>query len=397
MLTNLRSAVCSLREQWQRSVLSAVGVTVASISIVLLISIALGVRAEVTAEVDGLGVNVIVILPGRVEPGIFNPNLAGQSFLKEEDAARLRSLPGVVRAAPLTFAGSGLRFGGNEAVPTTIAVTPDWFQIRPVEMQSGRTFDESESSADVCVIGSIAKTELFGTEAALGKTVMYDKRPYKVVGVTFDSEGEQSLFSMLSFQNVVYFPYHALKRHSPDMQTDRIMVQSAPDAEPRRLVSELESEMARRLDRQQFSVLTQEDLLSLVYKIMSILTWLLTGLTSIALFVGGVGIMAVMLMSVNERAKEIGVRKTVGARNADVFWQFLAEAVIISGLGGMAGLGISYIVARALAQFTPIDPMITSGVVALSLGVCVALGAVFGVLPAIAASRKDPVEALRAE
>jgi putative ABC transport system permease protein len=175
------------------------------------------------------------------------------------------------------------------------------------------------------------------------------------------------------------------------------MVQTEPDREPKSLVRAVEAKLADHLDRENFSVLTQEDLLRLVFKLMGILTWLLTGLTSIALFVGGVGIMTVMLMSVNERAKEIGIRKTVGARRVDIFSQFMVEAVLLALMGGTVGLIISYAVCLGLYYGTPIKPMITPGIVALSFGVSVGVGTLFGLIPAMKAARKDPVESLRKE
>lgn len=397
MTVNLQSAFRSLREQWQRALLSALGIMVGSVAVVLLVSIATGVREDVTQEVKGLGVNVLIVMPTRIIAGDFNPNIGGQSFLDEKQAEDLKQIEGVLRVAPITFAGAGIGYKDKEAYPITMATTADWFIMRPVDLQEGRTFTEDERTQPVCVIGSIAKEELFGTEPALGKTITYSSREYKVVGVTQDVRSENSLFSMGGFENAIYFPYHEIKSHSPDMQIDRLMVQSLPEAEPKQLVQEMERVMLTHVDRQQFSVLTQEDLLGLVYKLMSILTWLLTGLTSIALFVGGVGIMAVMLMSVSERAKEIGVRKTLGARKVDIFTQFLAEAALLGTMGGLAGLAFSYVVCLALLEYTPIKPMITPAIILLSFAVSTGIGTVFGLIPALNAARKDPVVALRSE
>ena len=396
---NLSSSFRSLFEHWQRALLSILGITVAAMAIVLLISIALGVRADISDQVRDLGVNLIVVLPGRIDPSnmMFNPNIAGLSFLDEKDAQRVKTVPGVIRATPLTFAGGGIRRGETDAFPITIATTPDWFQIRPVRMKSGRTFTWNEETSDVCVLGSIAKEKLFGTADAIGQQIYYNRRPYRIVGVTEDKKSTDSLFSMGGFENVAYFPYHALKKEIPDLQTHRIMIQTAPDVEPKNLVKRVDAVMAQRLDQQQYSVLTQEDLLGLIYQVMGILTWLLTGLTSIALFVGGVGIMAIMLMSVNERAKEIGIRKTVGARRRDIFVQFLVESISLGALGGIIGLALSWAVVVFFLHYTKIHPMITSGVVLLSFGVCIGVGAIFGVLPAANAARKDPVDALRNE
>lgn len=396
---NLSAALQSLREQWQRAVLSAIGVMVGSIAIVLLISIAKGVQADIGNQVRGLGVNVLVILPGRVSEGaMFAPNLAGVSYLADEDIPRVRRVRGVKTAAPLMFVGGGVSHGGKQSLSTfIIAAGYEWFQVRPVTMMEGRTFGPDDEEKRVCVIGSVAKDSLFGAQSALGRTVDINDTPYTVIGVTQDKSSESSMFSMGGFENIAYVPYRLLKRTVPNPQLHRIMVQTDPEVEPKSLVKAVDDAMAERLPRQMFSVLTQEDLLKLVFKVMSILAYLLIGLTSIALFVGGVGIMTVMLMSVNERAKEIGIRKTVGARRTDIFQQFLAEAVILAVTGGVAGFAVSYLVCLCLFFYTPVKPMVTADTVGLCFAVSLGVGGVFGLLPAMRAARKDPVVALRSE
>lgn len=384
-------------EQWQRSVLSAVGIMVGSVAIVLLVSIAKGVRADITDQVKDIGVNVLIVIPGRIDPSGFSPNLTGQSFLTEDDAVELSQVPGVIRTAPWTFVGGGVMNGSKSASSFLVATTPAWFAMHPTKLSEGRVFGQPEDAAPVCILGSIAKTQLFGPGSAIGKKVTVNAHPYTVIGVTQDQSSEQSLFSMGSFQNLVYIPYHHLKQIDSLAQTHRIMVQTEPSVAPKPLIKRLEDVLGQHLDRQQFQVITEEDLLGLVYKLMSILTWLLTGLTSIALFVGGVGIMTVMLMSVNERSKEIGIRKTVGARPSDIFVQFLGEAVCVALAGGAVGLAFSYVVCLALLKWTPIKPLITGSTVLLAFGVCVAVGGIFGLIPAMKAARKDPVAALRNE
>lgn len=268
--------------------------------------------------------------------------------------------------------------------------------MRPTQFEEGRALQTGDQG--VVVIGSVAKKELFGsTTKAVGKKVKINGFSYSVIGVTQDKKSEQSLFSMGSLQNLVYVPFEFFKTRAPNLQVDRIMVHARSDAEPKSLIKALDAELGKRLDHQQYQVLTQEDLLGLVYKLMSILTWLLTGLTSIGLFVGGVGIMTVMLMSVNERSVEIGIRKATGARRTDIFRQFLAEAATLAIMGGVVGLAFSALVCWALTVYTPVKPLITPGIVFMAIGVSLVVGCVFGLIPAMNAARKDPVGALRSE
>ena len=388
-------ALQSLREQKVRALLSALGITVGSSAIILLVSIATGVQSDVKSQVQDLGMNVLVVVPGRIEEGTFNPNFGGMSYLKDIDAERCSKVAGVVRAEPFTFVGGGIRNGKRVASPLLAAAHSGWFAMRPVRMQEGRVLTPADEHSDVVVLGSIAKKQLFGSESAVGKSVDVNQRTYRVIGVTEDKQKEQSLLSFGSLQNLVYLPYRRLKQVQPDLQTDRIMIQILPEAEPKALIKHLDKVFEQRLDRQQFQVLTQEDLLGLIYKLMGILTWLLTGLTSIALFVGGVGIMTVMLMAVNERSGEIGIRKTVGAKRIDIFFQFLTESILLAASGGLVGLILSYFVDYGLYRFTPVKPMITVPIVILAFAVSMLVGGVFGLLPALNAAKKDPVDALR--
>jgi putative ABC transport system permease protein len=307
-------------------------------------------------------------------------------------------LPGVRRAVPITFVGGGIRFAGHTS-PTTLvmATRPDWFRIHKMNLSKGRLFGEGDLDQPVCIVGGVASKKLFPNGDGLGREIEYNGKPFRVVGITADAETENSLFSMGSFENVVYVPLPYMKRLNPNIQLDRIMLQTEPDREPKTLVKTVEDKLGERLDRETYSVLTQTDLLNMVFKLMGILTWLLTGLTSIALFVGGVGIMTVMLMSVNERSKEIGIRKTVGATRRDIFVQFLIEATLLAMAGGIVGLAVSYVACVGLASWTPIKPLITGQIVTLSFLVCLGVGVTFGLIPAVRAARRDPVDAMRHE
>lgn len=377
--------------------LTASGVAVGSIAVLLLVSIGVGVEKDIKGQVEGLGVNLLIVVPGQFNKGFgFNPNLAGQSYLKESHAESLERLNGVVETALLTFAGGGVRKGNTEAFPFVIACSPEWFSVRPVQLAEGAVFEKAESR-HVVVLGQIAKEELFGKASAVGQSVTVSGKSYKVVGVTKETTSGSSLFAMQGFENVAYIPYETLKKENPATQIDRIFLKTAPDVEPKSLVDSVTSELGKSLDQQQFGVLTQEDLLGLIYKVFGILGTLVVGLTAISLFIGGVGVMTVMLLGVNERRKEIGVRKATGATRRHIFWQFLTESTVTGVAGVVLGLLFSSLVIVALARATSIKPVMTPATVLMAVGIGLGLGSLFGVLPAIRAAKQDPITALRME
>ncbi len=396
LAVNLAAALRAVGENARRSGLSALGVAVATFAIVTLTAISLGVRKDFADQIDELGVGVLVVLPGRVDNGLAF-NLGGASYLKPADADALAKVPGVLRTAKLSFVGGAATYAGKSAPSFLVATTPEWFAMRKTDLAEGRALREEDRLKRVALIGSIARDTLFGKgRPAVGKRLNVNGKPYEVVGVTEDKATENSLLSIGGFQNVVYIPYDGLRQAEPATQTDRIMVQIASGTDPKRALKAMEAVLAKRLDRAQFSVLTQEDLQSLVFRFMGILTWLVSGLTSIALFIGGMGIMTVMLLSVGERVGEIGIRKAVGARRADVFLQFLCESVLLSLAGAVIGLAVAALVCASLDRLTPIHPTITAGVIGGTVLVCLLVGMLFGILPARRAARLSPTEAMRA-
>lgn len=395
---NAVAALRSLQESWKRALLCGVGVAIASVAIVLLVSIGLGVQKDVTSQVDGFGASMLIVVPGKINLSMgFNPNFAGKSFLTDQAAKDVAEAKGVVRTSVFSFVGGYISYGKNDAYPLLLATEPAWFQMYKTQIAEGKFFTKDQETQDVCVIGSVAKEDLFGDQDPIGKKVTINNRPYTVVGVTEDKKAENSLFSMQSFANVVYLPIRALQSHEENVQIDRIFAQVDNKIDPKTVIGNVDLALKKTLNEKQFSVLTQEDLLKLIYQVMGILGTLVVGLTSIALFVGGVGIMTVMLLSVGERNKEIGIRLAVGARRRDIFRQFLVESSIIGFVGVVAGLVVSLIVCAILASTTNIKPLVTPGTVFMTFTVGLGVGLIFGIVPAAKAAKLDPVAALRLE
>lgn len=383
----------------RRTLLSGLGMAVGVAAIVVLISLGKGVQHDVLNQVESLGVNLMIVLPGRLSPeNPFNPmSFIGLSTLRESDIEAVRQVPGVRRVAPIMFVAGAAQRGDRWADAALIlGTTPEWFRMRPHTLRVGRFFTEAEADAPVCVLGPYPAQQLFGEEDPLGKQILLNGKPFTVIGVT--QEDTKSVFGSAGFEFAIYAPIRALQRAMGSQQIHRVIAQTAPDVDPQQLQQQIRLAVLRSHEgSEDFTVLTQEELLSRLFTLIQVVSVALTGITSIALIVGGIGVMNVMLMSVTERIREIGIRKTVGAQQSDIFWQFLFEAFLIALVGGLMGALIGWGACVAIDAATVLSPRVELSTVALALAVCGAVGLVFGVLPAYRAAQRDPVEALRYE
>ncbi|MCS7208507.1 MAG: ABC transporter permease [Fimbriimonadales bacterium] len=398
-----KSFQAALESIWmtpRRTLLSGLGMAVGVAAIVVLVSLGKGVQRDVAAQVEALGVNLVIVLPGRLSPeNPFNPmSFIGISTLREGDIAAVARAPGVRRVAPIMFVAGGAQRAHRWADAALIlGTTPEWFQMRSHTLKYGRLFTHQEMEQFVCVLGPKPAAQLFGDANPVGEQVLLNGKPFTVIGVTAE-ETSRSLLGSGGFEFAIYAPIRALQQAMGSQQIHRVIAQTAPDVEPALLQARIKAAVLRSHDgSEDFSVLTQQELLSRLFTLLQIVSVALTGITSIALIVGGIGVMNVMLMSVTERVREIGIRKTVGARQRDIFWQFLMEACLIALVGGLIGALIGWGACVAIDQLTVLTPAVTLDTILLALTVCGVVGLVFGVLPAARAARKDPVEALRYE
>ena len=396
---NVSSAFRSLGSNWMRTALTTLGMIIGVGSVTLLVSIGVGVQKDVTEQIQGLGANLVFVLPGKLEknsaPNAFA--LVGVSTLTERDVQELRSLPSVYRATPLIFVGGTVDHDGKPQSAFVLAAAADWFEMRPRALAEGRVFTHAEEGEHVCVIAETQRDSMFGGRNAVGENIVVQNVPFRIVGV-FKNEPSNSLLGDSGLENAIFLPANAAETVIPRVQINRIILQTRPETPPEQVVDEISNRLLKTHNgHEDFGVLTQKTLLGSIYRLMTIIESLLAGITAISLVVAGVGIMNIMLFTVTERTHEIGIRKAVGARRRDIFVHFLLEAVAISLLGGTIGLAMAGGLGVLVRRYSPLNPLFTPGVVVLALGICVAVGLIFGTAPALRAARLSPIESLHRE
>ncbi len=387
-----RVALGALRANRLRSGLTMLGVVIGVAAVVILVAVGSGAREEVEAQVEGLGSNLILVVPGEFEFG----SAPSVSRLQLSDANLLERVVGDSRAVAATVAsGESIRVGSNEIFATVQGATESTPLVFDRPLARGSYFSGTDvvTRRRVVVLGSAAADSVFGDVDPIGRQVTIAGVRFRVVGV-FESVG--SAFGV-SRDDDVHVPVTALQRLIGVDRIDGFAVK-APTSEgieglQARLIAALES----AYPGEKFSAVTQTQILGAVGRILSLLTLVLAAIAAISLIVGGVGVSNIMLVSVRERTREIGLRKALGARQRDIVMQFLIEAVLLCVIGGLLGIGLGVGVALLADTFTPLPAVIAWWSPALAFGVSAAVGIFFGVAPARRAGRLDPVVALRTE
>jgi putative ABC transport system permease protein len=395
-----------------RSTLTILGIVIGIVSIILIVSVGDGVEKLITDEITSLGADVIWIEPGREPQGPTDfATTAFSNTLKEKDVEALKkknNVPGLVDIAPAVSVPGAVSYEGETYRPFIIGWSGEFmgrvFNIYPEE---GTYFDEVSirNRERVAVIGHKVNEELFGNSSAVGKNVRIKNDSFRVVGVLPD-RGQIFFFDV---GDLVIIPYTTAQSYILGIDYyNEVWVQIESPAAVPGAIEDIKAtlrEMHNITDpkKDDFYILTQDNLLDQVGGIVGILTIALSFIVAIALLVGGVGVMNIMLVSVTERTREIGLRKAVGATKTDILNQFLVEAVILTAIGGIIGVVFGALFAFAASfvavRFFSFDLafVFPFGAALLSFGVAAVIGLIFGIYPARAAARKDPIEALRYE
>jgi putative ABC transport system permease protein len=400
LLESILTALTALRANKMRSLLTMLGVIIGVGSVILLVSLGSGARSEITSSIQGLGSNLIIVVPFKMELGgsIMQqgaPQFATNKFTLKtiEEIGKAIGNPEMVSGEiqrSLYMKGSTKRFFGM-----IMGTGANEFDLRGISTSSGRYFSkaEEESGRLVAVIGQTVADTLFPGQDPVGQYISIKARKLKIIGIQ-ESRGKTLMFDQDAF---TWIPITTAIRLFGTSNPNNIVVKAASTESVLPDAKRIKDTLGKTLGTDEYSVITQSDILGFAQNITKILTYLLGGLAGISLLVGGIGIMNIMLVSVTERTREIGIRKAVGAKTRDIMLQFLIEAVTLSLLGGFIGVVLAIFGSMVYHWMFHLRAQVTVWIVLMAFVFSMLVGIFFGVYPARKASRLDPIESLRYE
>jgi putative ABC transport system permease protein len=408
---NLLEALQSLSANKLRSMLTVLGIVIGVAAVIAMLSIGRGAQASITSRIESIGTNLVYVTPGSTNEGGVRSAAGSAGTLTMDDANALASLPNVVASAPEANSFVQAAYLGQNTNTRLLGVTPSYQDVTSLTLSDGAFISDANQAARslVAVLGSNVATTLFGdTAGVVGQTVRLNGQPYRVIGVLeskggtgFLNQDDQVLIPLATAQTRLV----GGSRFRGSAVINQIIIKAASAGAVPQVISDVTDTMRARhqtvAGADDFTVTSQQDALNAATSVTDTLTIFLGGIAGISLAVGGIGIMNIMLTTVTERTREIGLRKAVGARRRDILLQFLVESMVLSLLGGLIGVAIGWGIARLIGQVqlggSTITPVVGLDSVLLATLFSMAVGLFFGIYPATRAARLQPVEALRYE
>jgi putative ABC transport system permease protein len=399
----IRTAVLALRRTLMRTCLTALGLIIGVAAVITIVSLGQGARAAIEEEVEASGTNLVIVSAGNWTSGGVRLGMGSSSTLTAEDAEAMRHLPGIAFVSPSVRTRQQIIAGAQNWSANVEGVGADLPMIRSWPVQAGSFFGPGDVAADekVCVIGTIVRDALFAPEVnPVGRRVRIGIHPFTVVGV-LASKGQSSGGD--DQDDAVFIPYTTAQKRLMGVDYLRTVSISAVTADRVSQVAREVSGLLRQRhgifpgDPDDFRVRTLEEMIAVRTRTTRTMTTLLSGIAAVSLLVGGIGVMNIMLVSVTERTREIGIRVAVGARQRDVMRQFLTEAVILSLVGGLLGIGLGYLLSRGVTELLGWPTLTSANASLIAFGFSAGIGIFFGWYPATKAAATEPIDALRFE
>lgn len=411
ILTNILESLESLSANKLRSGLTVLGIVIGVAAVIAMLSIGKGAQKSITSQIESIGTNLVYVSPGAVRQGGVQGAAGTAGTLTQEDAIALEQVPGVVTVVPEVDGRGQITYLGQNVNTRLVGITPDYQILQNITMAEGEfiSADHVAARSSVVVLGNAVATDLFGDAvSAVGQDIRIRNQPFQVIGVLTSKGGT----GFLNQDDQVFVPITTAQtrltggnffRGANVVSTINVQVNSPNEVQSVMTgITEILRERHNTVEgSDDFTVSSQQDALAAVTQVTNTLSIFLGGIAGISLLVGGIGVMNIMLTTVSERTREIGLRKAIGARKKDILLQFLIEAMTLSLMGGVIGVIAGWLIAQLIGRIqlggSAISPVVSLDSVLLSTLFSLAVGLFFGIYPASRAASLQPVEALRYE